>query len=58
MEDLLITALELVGLFAVAAGATAGLYPLIGWWSLVFGGLILLAAAQLASSGLVKPRRR
>lgn len=37
--------LDLVGLALITAGVAGGLWPLIGWWSLVVAGLVLLGTS-------------
>lgn len=48
MEQVVILALEVLGLLLVAAGAVAGAYLLVEWASLAVGGVVLLAGSQLA----------
>jgi hypothetical protein len=47
MDDLLTTLLEVLGLLLLAAGAVAGLAPLIGWCALAVGGLVLIGGSVL-----------
>lgn len=43
VRDAVSTALDVVGLLAVAAGVTAGAWPYVGGWSIAAGGLVVLA---------------
>lgn len=49
MRAIVTTALDVLGILLVAAGLTALLLPVIGWVALAVGGLVVLAASQLAS---------
>lgn len=55
MRDVVITALEALGLLLVAAGAVAALLPLIGWAALACGGIVVLGGARFAD-GAKLPR--
>lgn len=48
IEEIVVTALDVVGLCAVAVGVAAALHPLIGWAGVAGGGLVLLAGARAA----------
>lgn len=54
MRELVTTLLDVLGLLLLAAGAAAGLYPLIGWTALTASGLVVITGSALAA----KPRRR
>ncbi|MEV3995803.1 hypothetical protein AB0K62_08935 [Streptomyces halstedii] len=48
MREQMTTWLDMLGLLLIAAGAAAGLHPLIGWASLAAAGLIVLAGSAYA----------
>ncbi|MFD4000853.1 hypothetical protein [Streptomyces rubiginosohelvolus] len=49
VRDLMTTWLDMLGLVLIAAGAAAGLHPLIGWTSLAVGGVVILAGSAYAA---------
>lgn len=49
MREFVTTLLDTVGLLLVAAGVSGGLWPLVGAWALIVGGLVLLAGSWLAT---------
>ena len=51
MGDAITTALDVVGLLAVAAGVGLGLAHTfhLGWWGLAAGGAVVLAGSALSS---------
>ena len=49
MRELMTTWLDVLGLVLIAAGAAAGLYPVIGWAGLAAAGLIILGGSMLAA---------
>ncbi|MFD8581516.1 hypothetical protein ACFV2A_01365 [Streptomyces californicus] len=49
MREQLTTWLDMLGLVLIAAGAAAGLHPLIGWASLAVGGAVVLAGSAYAA---------
>lgn len=49
MRDLITSVLDLLGLLLLAAGAVAGLWPLIGGSALAVGGAVLLVGSQAAA---------
>ncbi|WP_405549700.1 hypothetical protein [Streptomyces microflavus] len=48
MREQMTTWLDMLGLVLIAAGAAAGLHPLIGWASLAVAGAIVLAGSAYA----------
>lgn len=48
MREAMTTVLDVAGLLLVAAGAGAGVYPLIGWAALAVTGAVVLAGSWLA----------
>lgn len=49
MREWMTTWLDVLGLMLVAAGAAAGMYPLIGWAGLAVAGVVVLAGSALAA---------
>lgn len=49
MREVVTTLLDVLGLLLVAAGAGAGLYPVIGWAGLAVGGGVVLTGSWWAS---------
>lgn len=49
VRGLVTTALDVIGLALVAAGAAAAAYPVIGWACLVVAGVVLLAGSVFAT---------
>ncbi|MFJ8842948.1 hypothetical protein ACIRFF_08600 [Streptomyces cyaneofuscatus] len=49
MREQMTTWLDMLGLVLIAAGAAAGLHPLIGWASLAAGGAVVLAGSAYAA---------
>lgn len=49
MFAIVTTLLDALGLLLLAAGATALLFPLIGWGALVAAGLVVLAGSAFAA---------
>jgi hypothetical protein len=49
VQTVVTTLLDTLGLLLVAAGATAGLYELIGWAALAAAGGVILAGSWLSS---------
>ncbi|MFJ8844340.1 hypothetical protein ACIRFF_15710 [Streptomyces cyaneofuscatus] len=48
MREQMTSWLDMLGLVLIAAGAAAGLHPLIGWASLAAAGIIVLAGSAYA----------
>ncbi|MFJ3282455.1 hypothetical protein [Streptomyces halstedii] len=57
MREQMTTWLDMLGLLLIAAGAAAGLHPLIGWASLAAAGLIVLAGSAYAVRQAAAVRR-
>ncbi len=49
VREQMTTWLDMLGLVLIAAGAAAGLHPLIGWASLAAGGAVVLAGSAYAA---------
>ncbi|MFS0697800.1 hypothetical protein [Streptomyces nitrosporeus] len=57
MREQMTTWLDMLGLVLIAAGAAAGLHPLIGWASLAAGGAVVLAGSAYAARQATAVRR-
>lgn len=51
MRELVTTLLDMLGLLAISAGIVLGFWPIVGGWSLCFGGAVTLSASLLAARG-------
>ncbi|MFI6700310.1 hypothetical protein ACIBJC_15255 [Streptomyces sp. NPDC050509] len=49
MRERMTTWLDTLGLVLIAAGAGAGVWPLIGWAGLAVAGAVVLAGSALAA---------
>lgn len=49
MREAITTALDTLGVLAVAAGIGAGAATLVGWWGLAISGAVVLVGSQLAA---------
>lgn len=58
MREWMTTWLDVLGLVLVAAGAAAGMYPLIGWAGLAVAGVVVLAGSALAARQSTAVRKR
>jgi hypothetical protein len=50
VEDLVNTFLDLLAVLAIAAGVTAGLWPLIHGWSIACGGAVVFLSVRVSES--------
>ncbi|WP_326677689.1 hypothetical protein [Streptomyces sp. NBC_01237] len=57
MREQMTTWLDMLGLVLIAAGAAAGLHPLIGWASLAAGGAVVLAGSAYAARQTAAARK-
>jgi hypothetical protein len=48
MRDRVTLLLDVFGLLLLAAGATAAVYPLIGWAGLIPAGVVIVGGVRLA----------
>lgn len=46
--DRITTWLDVLAVLVVSVGVVGGLWPWLGWFALVVGGLLLFAASQIA----------
>lgn len=45
-REVITTMLDVLAVLAVAAGVAAGLFVVIGWWSVAVGGLVVFGAVR------------
>jgi hypothetical protein len=56
-QDYVTTALETLGLLAVAGGVAAGSYQLLGWWAMAAGGVLLFIMSVIVDAVRNAPPR-
>lgn len=57
MREAVTTALDVLGLLLLAAGAAAAVFPLVGWSCLIAAGIVVLAGSVFAA-WQARPRSR